>query len=128
MLRAFLLLILLSAADVYAAVSSGPTQWKGGNGHWNDDSKWSAGLPTAFGEAAIGGVSDVVIPPGDFTAASLRVGTEAGDRAKVEVNGANLLIRQDSLIVGEFNGGMAQFVLNGGSVESAMDIFVGGAT
>jgi pectate lyase len=38
------------------------------------------------------------------------------------------LIRQDSLVVGEFNGGVAQFVLNGGSVESAMDIFVGGAT
>ncbi len=128
MLRASLLLILLSAAYGYAALSSGPTQWKGGNGNWNDGAKWSAGLPTAFGEATIGGASDVVIPPGDFTTASLRVGTEAHDRARVEVNGANLLIRQDSLIVGEFNGGVAQFVLNGGSVESAMDIFVGGAT
>jgi len=128
MLRASLLLVLLSAAYAYAAESSGPTHWKGGNGNWNDGAKWSAGLPTTFGEAIIGGVSDVVIPPGDFTTASLRVGTEAGDRTKVEVNGANLLIRQDSLIVGEFNGGMAQFVLNGGSVESAIDIFVGGAT
>lgn len=128
MLRASLLLILLSAAYGYAAVSSGPTQWKGGNGNWNDGAKWSAGLPTAFGEASIGGASDVVIPPGDFTTAALRVGTEARDRARVEVNGANLLIRQDSLVVGEFSGGVAQFVLNGGSVESAMDIFVGGAT
>lgn len=128
MLRVFILLILLSAANVCAAVSSEPTQWKGGNGNWNDDAKWSAGLPTAFGEAAIGGASDVVIPPGDFTTAALRVGTQAGDRARVEVNGANLLIRQDSLIVGEFTGGVAQFVLNGGSVENTMDIFVGGAT
>ena len=128
MLRASLLLILLSAAYGYAAVSSGPTEWKGGNGNWNDGAKWSAGLPTAFGEATIGGASNVVIPSGDFTTAALRVGTGAGDRARVEVNGANLLIRQDSLVVGEFNGGVAQFVLNGGSVESAMDIFVGGAT
>jgi pectate lyase len=128
MLRASLLLILLSAAYPYAAVSSGPTVWKGGNGNWDDGAKWSAGLPNTFGEATIGGASDVAIPPGDFTTAALRVGTEAGDRAKVEVNGANLLIRQDSLIVGELSGGVAQFVLNGGSVESAMDIFVGGAT
>lgn len=128
MVRAFLLLTLLGAAYAYAAESSVPTHWTGGNGNWNDGAKWSAGLPTTFGEATIGGVSDVVIPPGDFATAALRVGTETGDRAKVEVNGANLLIRQDSLIVGEFSGGVAQFVLNGGSVENAMDIFVGGAT
>jgi pectate lyase len=128
MLRVSLLLLFLSAAYGRAAISPGPTLWKGGNGNWNDSAKWSAGLPTTFGEAAIGGASNVVIPPGDFSTAALRVGTESGDRARVEVNGANLLIRQDSLIVGEFSGGVAQFVLNDGSVESAMDIFVGGAT
>lgn len=104
------------------------TRWKNGNGNWSDSIKWSAGVPTIFREATVGGNSDIVISRGDFATADLRVGTEAGDRTKVEVNGAHLLVRQDSLIVGEYSGGIAQFVLNDGSVESAMDIFVGGAT
>ena len=104
------------------------TAWKAGNGNWTETAKWTAGMPNVFREATIGGVSDVVIPRGDFTAADLRVGTASGDRTRVQVNGGHLLVRQDSLIVGEASGGQAQFILNDGSVENAMDIFVGGAT
>ena len=119
---------LLSSAAYGAHASSDTTRWKGGGGSWADPSKWSAGLPTVFREAIVDGASDMVIPPGDFVTADLRVGMEAGDRTKVEVNGGHLLVRQDSLIVGEYTGGEAQFILNDGSVEDAMDIFVGGAT
>ncbi len=124
--RIYIFLVLISSNGFSASPYA--TRWKNGNGNWTDSKKWSAGLPTIFREATIGGKSEIAIPRGDFATADLRVGTEAGDRTKVEVNGAHLLIRQDSLIIGEYSGGFAQFVLNDGSVESAMDIFVGGAT
>ncbi len=125
---AFIAPALLSPTASVAQRSPDATRWKNGNGAWTEVAKWTAGLPTVFKEASIGGASSVVIPPGNFTTAELSVGTEAGDRTRVEVNGGRLLVRQDSLIVGEYSTGTAQFVLNSGTVESTMDIFVGGAT
>lgn len=126
--RAALFLLLLSAACACGASTSYITHWKGGSGNWIEASKWTAGLPNDTQEADIGGTGNIVIPSGNFTAALVRVGTESGDRTTVEVNGGHLLVRQDSLIVGEYSGGVARFILNDGSVEDAMDIFVGGAT
>jgi len=126
--RDTVLLMLVGSTCAYGAASSSSTQWRGGSGSWSSAAKWTDGVPTVLSEATIGGVSEVAVPRGDFSTADLRIGTEAGDRVKVAVNGARLLVRQDSLIVGEYSGGVAQFVLNDGSVESAMDVFVGGAT
>lgn len=112
----------------YGAALPSATQWRGGNGEWSGSGRWTEGVPNILREAYIGGVSEVTLSHGNFAAADLRVGTRAGDRARVEVNGAHLLVRQDSLVVGEYSGGEATFVLNEGSVESAMDIFIGGAT
>ncbi len=94
--RKALLLMLLGSTCAYGAVPSLTTRWNGANGEWTKNSKWSAGVPTVFREATVGGLSEVVIPSGSFAVADLRVGTEAGDRATVQVNGAHLLVRQDS--------------------------------
>ena len=127
-LLAACLLALLSAAHAHGATSAYLTKWRGGNGKWTDTANWTGGMPTILREADVGGASEIEIPRGNFTAAMVKVGTERGDRTKVQVDGGHLLVRQDSLIVGEYSGSVAEFNLNDGSVEDAMDIFVGGAT
>ena len=120
--------VLLACGNPLPAQAGIETHWIGGHGRWTDASKWSAGLPNAFKRTVVGGDSTVVVPAGNFLASLLDVGTHRGDRARVEVNGGRLLVRQDSLIVGEETGGEGTFVLNSGTVQSAMDVFIGGAT
>ncbi len=95
---------------------------------WTNAKDWSHGLPSVSTEASIRKVSDVTIAHGNFTVARLDVGTESGDDVRASLDGGHLLIRQDSLIVGERTGSNAEFDLNSGVVESVMDVFVGGAT
>jgi hypothetical protein len=95
---------------------------------WSDDAKWSAGAPSAVKGAVVSGNSHVVIPAGSYVAGMLEVGNSSGDRAVVEVNGGELLIRQDSLRIGEYTGSEGTFILNDGAMHCAMDVFVGGVT
>jgi hypothetical protein len=102
--------------------------WKQGLGAWNVPGNWSAGLPTGTQRAVIHGDSTVVIGEGIFTAGDLEVGLDRGDHARVELNGGKLLLLQDSLRVGEYTGGQAEFVLMNGALHCAMDVFVGAAS
>jgi pectate lyase len=126
-----LLLFLLASIllnPITEAQSPGQTTWPKESGRWIVTARWSGGVPTVFQEATVRGTSSVVIPHGSFAVARLDVGTNRGDHSRVELNGGKLLIRQDSLIVGEHTGSDGSFVLNSGSLEDAMDVFVGGAT
>lgn len=104
------------------------TEWRSGSGAWNDPTHWSAGLPRPDFGADIRGNSDVTVPAGTWVAGDLRVGIHKGDRARVEVNGGNVILTQDSLFVGEDSGGQGEFILNSGALHSMMDVFVGAAT
>lgn len=104
------------------------TEWKGGSGQWTDAAMWSAGKPNAFKIAAVDGNSRVTIPRGTYVAGLLKVGTRPGDQARVEMNGGQLLIRQDSLIIGDRTNSQGSFILNDGAFYDAMDVFVGGPT
>lgn len=73
------LLVALNAVSARSATPAYLTRWRGGNGAWTDAAKWTAGMPSIVREADIGGVSEVTIPRGNFQAAMLRAGTEAGD-------------------------------------------------
>jgi hypothetical protein len=127
----FLYVCLLNAT-LLAADPTHPskyeTEWDSANGVWMDTSKWSAGAPNAFEEAVVGGSSNVVIPSGAFVAGVLEIGNRPGDHAIVELDGGQLLIRQDSLRIGEYTGGEGTFILNDGAMHSVMDVFVGGVT
>jgi hypothetical protein len=126
-----LLALSLPCLEAVAAPAPGQSQdtaWTGGSGQWTNATKWSAGLPSAFNQASVSGDSSVIIPDGVYSAGRLSIGTHAGDRARVELDGGQLLVRQDSLIVGEYTGGEAAFILNSGTLESVMDVFVGGAS
>jgi hypothetical protein len=126
-----LLLFLLTSlllTPITAAQSGTQTTWPKGTGRWTDATGWSGGVPTVFQEATVRGNSSVAIPHGSFTVARLNVGVNRGDHSRVELDGGALVIRQDSLVVGEYTGSDGTFVLNSGSLEDAMDVFVGGAT
>ena len=126
MVRVNLLFVTLLAA--LPAVAQDATAWRAGSGAWNDAARWTAGLPNPFASAEVGGNSQVTVPAGTWVAGDLRVGTHAGDRARVEVDGGSVILVQDSLFVGEDSGGQGEFVLNSGALHSVMDVFVGGAT
>lgn len=127
--RVFTCAVFIAAMMASCHAEESPaTVWNGGSGNWTDGAKWSAGVPNLFRGTMIGGASHVAIADGDVVAADLRVGTGPADRAELQVNGGHLLVRQDSLVIGEYSGGEARLVVNDGGVESAMDIFVGGAT
>lgn len=104
------------------------TVWRAGDGSWTDAAHWSSQIPDVQREAMVGGTSHVTLLAGEQTAARLQVGCRPGDRAVVELDGGQLLIRQDSLVVGERTGGEGTFILNDGVLQSVMDVFVGGAT
>ena len=119
-------LTVIFAASLALAQTS--TVWQSGNGSWTDRQRWTAGIPTPYTSARIHGNSRVAVPEGSWQAADLRIGTQAGDRARVELNGGQLDLAQGSLIVGEDSGGQGEFLLNSGSLQSVMDVFIGGAT
>jgi len=130
--RRFSLLVIFAGSWIcgvrVSAQATRRTDWTGGVGQWTDSARWSGGAPTAFKEVSVRGNSSVVIPRGSYVAGRLNVGTNGGARARVELDGGELLVRQDSLIVGEYTGSEGTFVLNSGTLQSVMDVFVGGAT
>ena len=123
--RKFLIAIAILPACAVAQPQT--TTWTG-TGNWTSTIHWSQGLPSVSTDASVRKSSDLTIPRGNFTVARLDVGTESGDNVRASLDGGHLLIRQDSLIVGERTGSDAEFDLNSGILESVMDIFVGGAT
>jgi hypothetical protein len=120
-------LIATAILPACAAAHSQTTRWTG-TGNWTSAKHWSHGLPSVSTDASVRKDSNLTIPHGNFTVARLDVGTESGDNVRASLDGGHLLIRQDSLIVGERTGSNAEFDLNSGTLESVMDIFVGGAT
>jgi hypothetical protein len=58
----------------------------------------------------------------------LKIGIAASDHSRVEVNGDQYILTQDSLRIGEYTGSEGEFVLNSGAMHCVMDVFVGAAT
>ena len=110
------------------ALAQDPTVWRAGSGAWNDAARWTAGLPNPLTDADVRGDSLVTVPSGTWVVGDLRIGTHAGDRSRVEVDGGNVVLVNDSLFVGEDGGGRGELVLDSGALHSVMDVFVGGAT
>jgi len=132
--RNFALLGVVFICLVNAVVASAETtarssdKWVSGSGNWTETARWSHGLPTPYVPAEIHGNSAVMIPPGTYLAADLEIGFDSGDRARVEVDGGQLILMQDSLRVGEYSGGEGEFDLKDGAMHCVMDVFVGAAS
>jgi hypothetical protein len=104
------------------------TEWISGSGSWTETARWSQGLPAPYKQVAVHGDSTVIIPSGTNLAADLEIGFNSGDRARVEVDGGQLILMQDSLRVGEYTGGEGEFDLKDGAMHCVMDVFVGAAS
>ncbi len=110
------------------AFAQEPSVWRPGIGSWSEAEHWTAGLPNPYTRAEVSGKSQVDIPAGTWVAGDLRIGIHAGDDSRVEVNGGNLVLVQNSLMIGEESGGRGELDFNSGALHSVMDVFVGAAT
>src|SRR6266516_6812423 len=121
----------LIAAAVSGAETTSPakdyTAWNSGSGKWTEAAHWSDGLPNPFQRVEIHGSSTVVVPTGTYVVGNLEVGLNNRDHARVEVDGGQLVLIQDSLRLGELSGGSGGFILKDGAMHSFMDVYVGAA-
>jgi hypothetical protein len=78
--------------------------------------------------AVVGGDHSIRLTSGTILAGDLEVGLNAGDNSRVEVDGAQLVLMQDSLRVGEYTGSRGEFTLKQGAMHCVMDVFAGAAT
>jgi hypothetical protein len=76
----------------------------------------------------VGGSQSIRLSSGTILAGDLKVGLNTGDNSRVEVDGAQLVLMQDSLRVGEYTGSQGEFVLKQGAMHCVMDVFAGAAT
>ena len=111
-----------------AETSPDTTEWKLGLGSWAKAALWSQGLPTPYLRAEVHGNSTVTISSGTYLAADLEIGLNSADHARVNVDGGQLILMQDSLRVGERTGGEGEFDLKEGAMHCVMDVFVGAAS
>ena len=103
------------------------TEWISGEGNWTKASRWSNSVPNAFQRTEIHGNSSVTVPAGVYVIGDLEIGLEQGDHARVEVDGGQLILMQDSLRIGELSGGEGEFILKEGALHCPVDLYVGAA-
>ncbi|HTQ40935.1 MAG TPA: hypothetical protein VMJ32_18110 [Pirellulales bacterium] len=127
----FLCIGLALATDFSAAAAQSTPDvaiWAGGSGNWNQANLWSNGLPNGYLRAEVHGKCTVTVPAGDYVIGDLEIGLNPHDRARVEVDGGQLILMQDSLRIGEETGGEGEFVLKDGAMHCFMDVYAGAAT
>ncbi len=103
------------------------TAWTSGFGVWTNAANWSAGMPNPYQRTEIHGNSSIIIPAGTFVIGDLEIALESADHARVEVDGGNLVLMQDSLRIGEYSGSEGKFILKNGAMHCFMDVFIGAA-
>src|SRR5947207_8812878 len=96
------------------STSKDNTVWTSGSGKWTEAPHWSDGVPNPFQRVEIHGSSTAVVPAGTYVVGNLEVGLNTGDHARVEVDGGQLILVQDSLRLGELSGGSGEFILKEG--------------
>ncbi|HVS51320.1 MAG TPA: hypothetical protein VHD62_03100, partial [Opitutaceae bacterium] len=116
------MLAALARATETSGANPDATTWTAGAGAWTEIGRWSDGAPDPSRRAVVRGDSDVRVTDGTFLAGDLEIGFNAGDRARVEVNGGALVLMQDSLRLGEYTGSAGEFVLRDGAMHCAMDV------
>ncbi|HEY3855458.1 MAG TPA: hypothetical protein VGO67_13790 [Verrucomicrobiae bacterium] len=118
----------IATKPVMAENPTDGTRWISSSGYWTNATCWSEGLPDSYKRAEVHGNTTIIIPFGTFLAADLEVGLDGGDRSRVEVDGGQLVLMQDSLRVGEYTGSEGEFDLRDGAMHCVMDVFVGAAS
>jgi hypothetical protein len=98
-----------------------------GSGRWTEAERWSDGLPNPIQGVEVHGNGTVVVPTGTYVIGNMEVGLNYRDHIRVEVDGGQMILLQDSLRVGELSGGEGEFILKNGAMHTFMDTYVGAA-
>ena len=126
-LRLFAAMLSIAWVGAAHAADRDCTEWSSGVGNWTDATHWSQGVPNPYQRTEVHGESEITISPGTYLAGDLEVGLKAGDHSRVIIDGAQLILMQDSLRIGELTGGEGEFVLKNGAMHCFMDVYVGAA-
>src|SRR5262245_10287910 len=110
-LNVFSLVAIISLAGIQARGAADHTKWNSGSGVWTNDTRWSDGVPSSTQGVEVHGNGTVVVPPGTYVIGNLEVGLNYRDHVRVEVDGGQMILLQDSLRVGELSGGEGEFIL-----------------
>lgn len=121
----FTLQISIAALNVRAEDDC--TKWMAGSGIWTDAARWSDGLPNSVQRVEVHGNGTVVVPTGTYVIGNMEVGLNYRDHVRVEVDGGQMILLQDSLRVGELSGGEGEFILKDGAMHTYLDTYVGAA-
>jgi pectate lyase len=117
------------ANDLGAAEKPRNTNWKSASGAWADAQNWSNGIPDMLSRVAIHGHSEIQLtrqaqPAGVGGAA---IGTGAGDRVRLHIDGGELLSRRDFIQLAEADGSDVEVTLNDGGLHGVSAVYLGGA-
>jgi hypothetical protein len=82
---------------------------------------------TTYQRTEVHGESEITISPGTYLAGDLEVGLKAGDSSHLIIDGAQLILMQDSLRIGELTGGEGSVLIEDGALHSPVDLYVGAA-
>jgi hypothetical protein len=101
--------------------------WRDGAGSWGEVAHWAGGAPDALSRTNIGGVSEVIVPPGRWVVGSLRVAIDHADKVQLHIRG-ELIVRRYFLEIGDRghrDAGAGEVSLeDGGSLVCASEISV----
>lgn len=105
------------------------TCWAGGRGDWMDATRWSRGVPDTFSRARVRAQSDLRLSQtaGPIGVGLLKLGTERGDRVRLEIAGGDLVSRRDYIHVGEADDSCAEIVLAEGGLHGVSALYLGGS-
>lgn len=119
--------LLIVVAHCAGAGGNDFVEWSSGSGSWTDARSWGGRLPDPFHRAEVHGKSEIIIPAGTYVAGDLEIGLKAEDRARVTLDGGQLILMQDSLRIGELAGGEGSFTMRAGAMHCPVDVCVGAA-
>ena len=120
-----LALLMLSPAGVQAQSTS--STWVSGIGHWVDSSQWKGGVPSGTMRALLRGHSDITLDAGRQIVGGLSVGAFPKEDVKLHIQGGELIVRRNMLVIGEEDRGSGEVELMAGALHCVGDTSIAAA-
>ncbi|MCX6910247.1 MAG: hypothetical protein NTY01_19690 [Verrucomicrobia bacterium] len=117
-------IVVCLCLSVWTASAATAMRWSGGDGNWEDASKWSGPPATVNSFAEINGSSHVILSSGEAAVSRLEVGVNRNSDALLTMNDGSLMALE-FIRLGELTGSRGRFVVNGGRV-CVTEIGIGG--
>ena len=123
-------LLALVAAQLLSPcvqAQSSSTTWLTGSGHWTDASHWKGGVPSGTMRALLRGHSDIMLDAGRQIVGGLSVGAFPKEDVKLHIQGGELIVRRNMLVIGEEDRGSGEVELMAGALHCVGDTSIAAA-